>query len=107
MVERHLKGWGYEDWIVNNSLYCGKILHFKKGKKCSLHYHKIKDETFYLLKGKIKLKQKNKEIVLKKGETIRLLPKTLHQVFALENTDILEISTKHFESDTCRIEKGD
>jgi len=105
--ERHIKGWGFEDWIVNNELYCGKILHFDKGKKCSLHYHKLKDETFYILKGKIKLKLNDKEIVLKKGETIRLIPKTNHQIIALENTDIIEISTHHFESDSYRIEKGD
>ena len=53
--ERHEKGWGYELWIVNNNLYCGKILHFNKGKKCSWHYHKIKQETFYVQKGKLKI----------------------------------------------------
>ena len=53
--ERHEKGWGYELWIVNNDLYCGKILHFNKGKKCSWHYHKIKQETFYVQKGKLKI----------------------------------------------------
>ena len=44
------KGWGYEKWIVNTDEYCGKLLHFIKGKKCSWHYHKLKDETFYLQK---------------------------------------------------------
>ena len=52
---RHEKGWGHELWIVNNNLYCGKILHFNKGKKCSWHYHKIKQETFYVQKGKLKI----------------------------------------------------
>lgn len=42
------KGWGFEKWIVNNEKYCGKILFFVKGKKCSYHYHEIKDETFYV-----------------------------------------------------------
>lgn len=49
------KGWGGERWIVNNKKYCGKILYFMRGLKCSLHYHKIKDETFYVQKGKIQL----------------------------------------------------
>ena len=49
------KGWGYEDWIVNTEKYCGKVLFFKKGKKCSWHYHKIKDETFYVQSGKVQL----------------------------------------------------
>ena len=35
------KGWGYEHWIVNKKEYCGKILFFKKGKRCSWHYHKL------------------------------------------------------------------
>ena len=40
------KGWGYEKWITNNEKYCGKLLYFNKGKKCSWHYHEIKEETF-------------------------------------------------------------
>ena len=47
------KGWGYEKWIVNKEEYCGKILWFAKGKKCSWHYHKLKDEVFYIRKGKL------------------------------------------------------
>jgi len=49
------KGWGYEKWIVNNDKYCGKILFVVKDRKCSLHYHNIKDETFYIQSGKIVL----------------------------------------------------
>ena len=47
------KGWGHEKWIVNNDEYCGKLLFFEEGKRCSWHYHKIKDETFYLQSGKL------------------------------------------------------
>ena len=49
------KGWGYEKWIVNNKMYCGKLLFFDEGKRCSWHYHKLKDETFYLQSGRILL----------------------------------------------------
>ena len=49
------KGWGYEDWIVNKKEYCGKILFIKKGKRCSWHYHKLKDETFYIQSGKLEV----------------------------------------------------
>ena len=34
------KGWGYEKWIVNTPEYCGKLLFFNEGKRCSWHYHK-------------------------------------------------------------------
>ena len=47
------KGWGYEKWIVNKEEYCGKLLFFNSGKRCSWHYHKLKDEVFYLQSGKL------------------------------------------------------
>ena len=49
------KGWGGETIVVNSNEYCGKILHFVKGHRCSWHYHEIKDETFYVYKGAIEL----------------------------------------------------
>ena len=45
-IKRVNKPWGHELWIYNSELYCGKILFFNKGKRCSWHYHEIKDETF-------------------------------------------------------------
>ena len=47
------KGWGWEFWICNSEKYCGKILFLKKGKKLSWHYHKLKDETFYVQDGEV------------------------------------------------------
>ena len=49
------KGWGYELWIENNDLYCGKHLHVLPSKRCSVHYHKNKKETFYVIKGELLL----------------------------------------------------
>ncbi len=48
-IKKVNKVWGSEEWIVNNSTYCGKILNIKKGYRSSIHYHKNKHETFYLL----------------------------------------------------------
>jgi hypothetical protein len=45
------KGWGKEVIIENNELYCGKLLCFNEGAKFSMHYHMIKDETWYVDKG--------------------------------------------------------
>jgi len=45
------KGWGEEVIIENNEMYCGKLLKFKKGCKFSMHYHLIKDETWYVSEG--------------------------------------------------------
>ena len=113
-IEIHPKGWGYEKWIVNKEDYCGKLLHMIKGKKCSWHYHTLKDETFYLQDGKILLKysddddiKKAKEIVLNRGDKFHIYRGLRHQMFALEDTDLFEFSTQHFEHDSNRVIAGD
>ena len=110
----HPKGWGYEKWIVNKEEYCGKLLHMIKGKKCSWHYHTLKAETFYLQEGKILLKysdddniEKAKEIVLCRGDKFHIYRGLRHQMFALEDTDLFEFSTQHFEHDSNRVIQGD
>ena len=113
-IQIHPKGWGYEKWIVNKEDYCGKLLHMIKGKKCSWHYHTLKDETFYLQEGKILLKysddddiKKAKEIVLNRGDKFHIYRGLRHQMFALEDTDLFEFSTQHFEHDSNRVIPGD
>ena len=108
------KGWGYEKWIVNNDEQCGKLLHFIKGKKCSWHYHKLKDETFYLQEGKLLVKYSDNdnldeanEVVLERGDKFHVYRGLRHQMFAMEDTDMFEFSTQHFDSDSHRIIRGD
>lgn len=110
----HKKGWGHELWIVNNEKYCGKILHLKKGKKCSWHFHKLKDETFYLQSGKLLIHYGNEDSIelsntveLNPGESMHIYPGLRHRMIALEDSDLFEFSTQHFDSDSHRIEAGD
>ena len=108
------KGWGYEKWICNTEEYCGKLLHLIKGKKCSWHYHKLKDETFYLQEGKILVRysdQNNiedaKELIMERGDKFHVYRGLRHQMFAIEDSDVFEFSTQHFDSDSNRIQMGD
>lgn len=108
------KGWGWERWIVNKEQYCGKLLYFDAGKRCSWHYHKIKDEVFYLQSGKMIVKfsdednlGKADEVVLMPGDNFYVYTGLRHQMMAIENSELFEFSTQHFESDSYRIEKGD
>jgi len=108
---KHSKGWGYELWIANNEKYCGKILHFNKGKRCSYHYHKLKQETFYVESGKVEVRYGNKlqskTTVLHPGDNFEVPTGLMHQIFAIEESKVFEFSTTHFESDSYRIELGD
>lgn len=108
------KGWGFEKWIVNNEEYCGKLLYFVKGKRCSWHYHKLKDETFYIQSGKILLKYHHEDdiayaddIVLNSGDKFHIYRGLRHQMLALEDTELFEFSTQHFDEDSIRIINGD
>ena len=110
----HKKGWGHEEWIVNNNLYCGKILHFQEGKRCSFHYHKIKTETFFLQTGKLKIYfsvsddiDTADEVILTPGQTFHVPIGLRHQMFALEESNLFEFSTQHLESDSYRVIRGD
>ena len=47
------KVWGEERWLVNNRLYCGKLMILRKGWRCSFHMHKVKDETFFVRAGRM------------------------------------------------------
>lgn len=113
-VEHHPKGWGYEKWICNSPEYCGKLLYFHKGKRCSFHYHKVKDEVFYLQSGRMIVKYSDgddlstaHEKELRPGEAFHVYRGLRHQMIALEDSELFEFSTQHFENDSYRIQKGD
>jgi len=114
------KKWGYEIWIENNALYCGKHLHVVPNHWCSVHYHKNKKETFYVIGGELKLEYSTilekemwensssvmaKTIVLKKGQSFTLEPMTAHRFTSNcdYSCDFIEISTFHEDSDSYRI----
>lgn len=108
------KGWGYERWIWNDKDYCGKILFFNEGKKCSFHFHAVKTETLYLASGKILMKysmeddiEKSEEEILLPGAAFNIPVNLRHQMIALEDSMIYEFSTHHEDSDSYRIVKGD
>lgn len=97
------KEWGEEHWIVNRD-YCGKLLILKKGFRCSLHYHKNKDETFFVTKGKVLLELDGEKIILLPGEAQLVLPNQKHRFTGLRDSEIIEFSTHHEDSDSYREE---
>ncbi len=107
------KGWGEELIIENNEMYCGKLLIFKKGCKFSMHYHLIKDETWYVDKGEFIYRWIDTDTAelheqkLKVGDVVRQRVGQPHQIIALTDGTIFEVSTQHFDEDSYRVIKGD
>ena len=89
-------------------------MYFKKGKKCSWHKHEIKDEVFYLQSGKLLLKYADHdhldeahELILNPGQNFHVYTGLRHQMIALEDSELFEFSTQHFDEDSYRVTKGD
>lgn len=107
------KDWGEERWIANNELYCGKLI-INNGKWSSggkFHYHPVKDETFYVSKGTLRIDiglERNGWIntsVLHPGAKMRIKPTIRHRFRALtESCEFFEFSTTHKEEDSIRCE---
>lgn len=112
-VEIVPKGWGREIIFVNNDEYCGKLLCFEKDKKFSMHYHIKKKETWYVSKGSFILVWVDTNTgttyteYLKVGDVITNERGEPHQLIALEDSEVFEVSTKHYDKDSFRMWKGD
>ena len=96
------KMWGAEHWIINTERYCGKLLILKKGWRSSLHYHNLKDESFYINRGRVLMEVDGRKWVMKKGDCVRILPNSVHRFTGLKKSEIFEFSTHHDDSDTYR-----
>lgn len=107
------KGWGHEFIFATNDKYCGKILKFNKDAKFSMHFHSVKDETWFVLSGKFLVKYIDTsnaqmyEQELNPNDVWRNLPMFPHQVICLEEGIIIEVSTPDSVEDNFRIIPGD
>ncbi len=91
---------------ILNSKYCKKLIFILYKQKHPAQYHKIKQETFFILYGKVKLEtiRKNKKTVkiLKEGDLVTLYPRDIHSFSGLskDGAVIEELSTKSNSTDS-------
>ena len=109
------KGWGRERWLFNTDRLCVKELIVYPGKSCSMHFHKEKQEVFYIIKGRINIEMIDTATALRmtymliEGDSLIINPLTPHRIFCDDSspTIILESSTHHEDSDSYRVAAGD
>ena len=102
------KPWGNELIWAQTDRYVGKILHVKAGQALSLQYHRVKDETIVVLSGRIMFEffaEGEAPIVRELGprEPFHIAPGVRHRMIAIEDTDVLEVSTPELD-DVVRLE---
>lgn len=69
-------------------------LSIKKGNSFGGHYHKHKEELFYLLRGKVKVNEKD-EINL--NECFLISPLEIHTIYAMEDSELIEMLSEPYD----------
>jgi mannose-6-phosphate isomerase len=106
------KGSGHELIFATNDKYCGKLLKFDAGKKFSMHFHREKEESWYILDGEFIIhwiNTFNADIItqkLKAGDTWHNEPLLPHQIECVKAGTIIEVSTPDSVEDNYRVQKG-
>jgi quercetin dioxygenase-like cupin family protein len=102
------KPWGHELIWAKTDRYVGKILHVRAGEALSLQYHRVKDETIMVLAGLLRFEffaegeaLQTRELL--PGEPVHIVPGMRHRMIAIEDTDVLEVSTPELD-DVVRLE---
>jgi mannose-6-phosphate isomerase len=101
------KPWGHEIIWAHTERYVGKILHINKGESLSYQYHVVKDETIRLLSGTLEMdietSGERRKLRLSPGECLHIVPRMKHRMIAIEECDVLEVSTPELD-DVVRLE---
>lgn len=114
------KTWGHEIWFANDPVknYCGKELAFRRGWRCSLHMHPIKDEVFYVTAGLFLIEygsnpESLKTLQLGMGTQFHVQTGLWHRMTAIgvrgDNggyATLIEVSTFHDDNDVVRHTPG-
>ena len=107
-MRRVEKPWGHELLWAQTDRYVGKILHIAAGESLSLQYHEVKDETIMVVAGRIELEhyaegEPPTKTILEPMQPFHITPHLRHRMVALEDTDIVEVSTPELD-DVVRLE---
>lgn len=111
-IKKVWKTWGYEEWIWNKE-YCLKFLHLELGHASSYHFHQLKSENMFVLKGEctifISWEDDEKLAVprqMKEGDNIHIPVGLYHRIVPTSDLTLIEVSTHHSDSDSHRINPG-
>jgi mannose-6-phosphate isomerase len=102
------KPWGHELIWARTERYVGQVLHIKDGEALSLQYHRVKDETVMVLRGRMRFEhfrdgETAQTVELEPMQPFHIPPGLRHRMVAVEDTDVLEVSTPELD-DVVRLE---
>jgi mannose-6-phosphate isomerase-like protein (cupin superfamily) len=101
-LRRVAKPWGHELIWALTDRYCGKVLVIEAGKRLSLQKHVAKDESIYVLSGRLLLYLEDdggvvRQVELGPGDARHVPTGRIHRYEALERTELIEVSTPELD----------
>jgi mannose-6-phosphate isomerase-like protein (cupin superfamily) len=102
------KPWGHElIWVVTDR-YVGKLIAISAGRRLSLQYHEQKDESIYVLTGRLRLHLEDEGGTMSvrelgPGESARVPVRRRHRFEAVDDVELIEVSTPELD-DVVRVE---
>jgi mannose-6-phosphate isomerase len=96
------KPWGYEILWAWRGNYAAKILHIQAGHRLSLQYHRVKEETVLLVRGRLTIELEGPDASLQQievlpGQVFHIDRGRKHRFVAMEDSDLLEVSTPELD----------
>jgi N-acetylneuraminate synthase len=91
-----------EFWVSNevDAGYCAKLIFVFDGQTCPYHYHRVKHETFYILKGETGMTVNGEGVVKKTGDILVVPTETKHSFTGLGPCLLLEVSMPSVPGDS-------
>ena len=102
------KPWGHELIWTHTDRYVGKVILIETGKRLSLQLHREKDESIFVLSGRLRLHLEDPDGVVRAvelgpGDYRRIPTGRQHRFEAIERVELIEVSTPELD-DVVRIE---
>ena len=102
------KPWGYELIWAHTDRYVGKMLVIEAGKRLSLQRHEVKDESIFVVSGRLRLHLEDDAGTVRveeigPGDHRHVATGRIHRYEAIERTELVEVSTPELD-DVVRLE---
>jgi len=90
-----------EFWVANEVEhgYCGKFLFVLDGQTCPRHEHRVKHETFFVLRGAIRMRVGDEKRLMEQGDLLAMPPGVAHSFTGVGPALILEVSMPSVRQD--------